>query len=164
MLGNHIWARMLHTQPTFTLPSCRMLKRLWSGTCYLVFQFWTVIRKDPKQQTIPSDRENYDDSVCWTGGVPSITSSAFRIKLVFCNDDNRFIEWNPYQFGIIYQAHSSLTGTNLPELNFGCVDYLIYPVGQMYKHALQQYQVDFLTSSGRSWYSTPCQPTLPPIC
>ena len=36
-------------------------------------------------------------------------------------------------------------GTNLPELTFGCVDDLIYPVGQMYEHALQQYQVDFLT-------------------
>ena len=48
---------------------------------------------------------------------------------------------------IIYQALSSIRGNgiNLHELNFGCVDDLIYPVGQMYEHALQQYQVDFLT-------------------
>jgi hypothetical protein len=34
---------------------------------------------------------------------------------------------------------------NSSELNFGCVDDLTHPVGQMYEHALQQYQVDILT-------------------
>ena len=47
----------------------------------------------------------------------------------------------------LFVKHTHLSrGTNLPELNFGCVDDLIYPVGQMYEHALQQYQVDFLTT------------------
>lgn len=46
----------------------------------------------------------------------------------------------------LFIKHTHLSrGTNLPELNFGCVDDLIYPIGQMYEHALQQYQVDFLT-------------------
>ena len=36
----------------------------------------------------------------------------------------------------IKHAHLS-RGTNLPELNFGCVDDLIYPVRRMYEHALQ---------------------------
>lgn len=46
----------------------------------------------------------------------------------------------------LFIKHTHLSrGTNLSELNFGCVDDLIYPVGQMYEYALQQYQVDFLT-------------------
>ena len=45
----------------------------------------------------------------------------------------------------LFVKHTRLSrGTNLPELNFGSVDDLIYPVGHMYEHALQQYQVDFL--------------------
>ena len=46
----------------------------------------------------------------------------------------------------LFIKHSHLSRRiNLHELNFGCVDDLIYPVGQMYEDALQQYHVDFLT-------------------
>ena len=46
----------------------------------------------------------------------------------------------------LFVKHTHLSrGANLPELNFGCVNDLIYPFRQMYEHASQQYQVDLLT-------------------